>query len=122
MLPADAYAEEIGAPEYPQILPGVVEAEIEVTAAVVESSAEGETLEILLVPQRRRGWVQRIEVIRRRIAVTAPDREPEVRVAQVLGHPLSARRKAGAVAVGLVEIGEHGEAVVVAGNQIVRQA
>ena len=49
MLPAEADAEEVGAPEHAQVLPGVVEPDIEVATAVIQPTTERQALQILLV-------------------------------------------------------------------------
>ena len=104
--------EEVRRPENAEVLVGVVEAEVEALGGVLEAAAERQALEALLVVERRLRLVHR-DVVRRLVGVAAPQRDAEVRAAQLVHGPLAAAGEAGPVVVGLVEVAEQGEPALV---------
>src|SRR6478672_6351428 len=79
-LPADANAEEIGTPENAHVFPGIVEAETEPTLTrVIQTAAEREALQVLLIRQGGSGRIDRAEVVGTGVAVAAPGCKPEGR-------------------------------------------
>src|SRR4051794_31517269 len=120
-LPPQREAEEIRRAKDAKILVRVVEAEGETAPrAVHESAAEGETLQALLVIERGLRAL-RVEAVGPRVAVAAPQCKAEIRAAELIGHPLAAERESGLVVVRLVEVAQHGQAVVLAREDVVRQ-
>src|SRR3954464_3965755 len=121
-LPAETHAEEIGAPEHAKILPGVIEADRKAAlAAVVESTTEGQALQVLLIGERGGCRIYRSQIVGGGVAVAPPRRKPEGRAAQTLRHPLATKREPGPVVVGLVEVGDQAQTAVVGRDQIVGQ-
>src|SRR3954464_1010927 len=99
-LPAETDAEEIGAPEHAEILPGVIEADRKAAlSAVVESATEGQALEVLLIGERGGCRIDRSQVVGGGIAIAPPRSKPERRAAQTLRHPLATERESGSVVV-----------------------
>src|SRR5918996_5632046 len=120
-LPPQREAEEIRRAKDAKILVRVIEAQGKaVPRAVQEPAAEGEALQGLLVVQRGLRAL-RVEVVGPGVAVAPAQREAEVRAAELVGHPLAAEREAGLVVVRLVEVAQHGQAVVLAREDVVRQ-
>src|SRR5689334_5628152 len=121
-LPAEAHAEEIGTPENAEILPGVIEAEVEPAfTGIVDAATEREALQIFLVGKGGGRWIDRREIIGTGIAVASPGGKSEGGPAEPLGVPLSAKHKSRPGVIGLVEVGDEGQAIVVPRNQVIRQ-
>src|SRR4051794_15811908 len=87
-LPPDRQGEEVRRPENAEVLVRVIESEVDPFGGVHETATERQALQAFLVVERRR-LIDR-NVVRPLVGVAPPQRDAEVRSAQLVHGPLGA--------------------------------